>query len=360
MLSLGIGLTLLAAVTSIQANLNRQMNEELPQDAPTFYFIDIQNQQAEAFDALVSEYSEAGVSERVPMLRGRITAIDGTPVSEMQIPPEVAWVFEGDRGITWSEQAPEGSHIVEGRWWSAGYRGATLVSLSEELAQALGLGLGDSLTVNVYGREVTAEIASLRRIDWQNLKINFVMVFSPGLLDKAPASHIATVKVAAAGEAALADAVSEAFPNVSGIRVREALESFTRMLDSAATAVAATGSITLLAGLLVLAGAIAAGERRRRYDAAVLKVLGATRGVLAAGLALEFLLLGLVAAAIAAAVGSLAAWAVTALVMGFDFVLLLRPLVWTLGPGLLLALFFGLAGTWRALGSAAAPLLRNQ
>ncbi len=360
LLSLGLGLTVLAAVTLIQANLDRQVNEEIPRDAPTFYFIDIQNDQAEAFDSLVAGFETAQGVERVPMLRGRIVALNETPVAELEIPPDAAWVFEGDRGLTWARAPDPGMELVAGTWWPEDYSGKTKVSLGDEIAAELGLRLGDSLTVNVYGRDVTAEIANLRRIEWQNLKINFLMVFSPGVLDKAPASHIATVRIDEAHEAALADAVSDAFPNVSGIRVRAALESFTRMLDSVAAAVGATGSVTLLAGLLVLAGAIAASERRRRYDAVVLKVLGATRPVLAGGLALEFLLLGLVSVAIAALIGSIAAWVVVTFVMGGDFVLLPAPLALTLAAGLALTLLCGLAGTWRALGTAAAPLLRNE
>ncbi len=359
-LSLGIGLTVLTAVTLIQANLDRQVTEEIPENAPTFYFIDIQNDQAEAFDRLVDRHAGEAAMERVPMLRGRITAVKDTPVAEMEIPPDVAWVFEGDRGLTWAERPYPGAELTEGQWWPADYRGETKLSLDANLADLLDLKIGDRLTVNVYGRDVTAEIANLRRIDWQNLRINFVMIFSPGLLDKAPASHIATVRIGAAQEAALSDAVADAFPNVSGIRVREALESFTRMLDSVATAVGATGSITLLAGLLVLAGAIAAGERRRRYDSVVLKVLGATRSVLAGGLAIEFLLLGLVTAVIAAVIGSLAAWVVVTLVMGGAFAFLIEPVLITLAAGLTLTLLFGLAGTWRALGASAAPYLRNE
>ncbi|GAB5468923.1 MAG: ABC transporter permease [Rhodospirillales bacterium] len=358
--SLGLGLTVLSAVTLIQANLSRQVNEEIPKEAPTFYFIDIQNEQTAAFDELIGDFTGAVPAERVPMLRGRITAVQGTPVAELQIPAEVAWIFEGDRGLTWAEQPYPDIDLTAGAWWPADYRGATKLSLGAEIAEELGLTVGDTMTVNVYGRDVTAEIANLRRIDWASLKINFVMIFSPGLLDQAPASHIATVRVDQDREAALADAVAEAFPNVTGVRVREALESFTRMLDSVALAVGITGGITLLAGLLVLAGAIAAGERRRRYESVVLKVLGATRSVLAGGLALEFILLGLVTAAIAAGIGSLAAWVVIDLVMNGSFAWLLEPLLITLVAGLALTLVFGMAGTWRALGTAAAPLLRNE
>jgi len=358
--SLGLGLTVLTAVALIQGNLAKQVDEEIPDQAPSFYFIDIQNGETAAFDSLVRNHPGVERMERVPMLRGRITAVDGVPSSEIAKPEDVAWVFEGDRGLTWQREKGADTVLTEGEWWPADYQGPPLISVSENIATALGLGVGDTLTVNVYGRDVTGEIANLRVIDWRNLSINFVMVFSPGLLEQAPASHIATVEIAPDQEAALADAVAEAFPTVSAIRVRDALDSFAEMLDQVANAVGVTGSITVLAGLLVLAGAIAAGERRRRYDAVVLKVLGATRRTLAGSLAIEFLLLGFVTVAIAAVLGGLAAWVVVTVLMQADFAVLAVPLAITLGVGLVFTFLLGMAGTWRALGTRAAPLLRNE
>ncbi len=358
--SLGLGLTVLAAVALIQANLDRQVSEEIPANAPTFYFLDIQNDQAAAYDALVGGFAGVTEATRVPMLRGRISAVNGQRPEDMSLPPEVAWVFQSDRGLTWAKALPEGTTLSAGQWWPADYSGPPLVSLDKAVGDALGLRLGDTLTVNVYGRDVTAAIASFRPIEWADLKINFVMIFSPGLLEAAPASHLATVRVDAAHEAALERAVTDAFPNVSAIRVRDALASFGEMLGAVAGAIGGTGGVTVLAGLLVLAGAVAAGERRRRYDAVVLKVLGATRRLLIGSLLLEFALLGLATALLAAILGSLAAALVLEAVMNTPFFLLAPPLVWTLAAGLLVTTLFGLAGTWRALGGKAAPLLRNE
>lgn len=358
--SLGLGLTVLAAVALIQANLDRQVSEEIPANAPTFYFLDIQNDQAAAYDALVAGFPGVSETTRVPMLRGRISAVNGVKPEDMTLPPEVAWVFQSDRGLTWARDLPEGTTLSAGAWWPADYSGPPLVSLDKAVGDALHLKLGDTLTVNVYGRDVTAEIASFRPIEWAELKINFVMIFSPGLLEAAPASHLATVRVDADHEAALERAVTDAFPNVSAIRVKDALASFGEMLGAVAAAIGGTGGVTVLAGVLVLAGAVAAGERRRRYDAVVLKVLGATRRVLVGSLLIEFALLGLATALIAGILGSLAAALVLEEVMGTPFALLPGPLLWTLSAGLLVTTLFGLAGTWRALGGKAAPLLRNE
>ncbi len=358
--SLGLGLTVLAAVALIQANLDRQVSEEIPANAPTFYFLDIQNDQVAAYDALVAGFPGVSEATRVPMLRGRISAVNGVKPEDMALPSEVAWVFQSDRGLTWAREMPEGTALSAGAWWPADYSGPPLVSLDKAVGDALHLKLGDTLTVNVYGRDVTAEIASFRPIEWAELKINFVMIFSPGLLEAAPASHLATVRVDAAHEAALERAVTDAFPNVSAIRVKDALASFGEMLGAVAAAIGGTGGVTVLAGLLVLAGAVAAGERRRRYDAVVLKVLGATRRVLIGSLLTEFALLGLATALIAGVLGSLAAALVLEEVMGTPFALLPGPLAWTLSAGLLVTTLFGLAGTWRALGGKAAPLLRNE
>ena len=358
-LSLGLGLTVLVAVVLIQGNLGREIQETLPGAAPSFFFIDIQPAQAAEFDALVEAQPGAADLERVPMLRGRITAVDGVPASQVTPRPDVAWVLRGDRGITWSATLPRGPRQVPGAWWPADYAGPPLVSMDAEAAAGLGLGLGDTVTVNLLGREFTATIAALREVDWTSLAINFVMVFSPGLLEAAPQTQIATVRVAPDQELALQRAVTDRFPNVSAIRVKDALESVNRILGSVGVAVRATASVTLVAGVLVLAGAVVAGHRRRVYDAVVLKVLGATRADVARAYLLEYGLLGLVTALIAAAAGSLAGWVFLTQVMEGSWTFLPGTVAATAGLGAAVTLLIGLAGTWRVLGQRPAPLLRN-
>lgn len=358
--SLGLGLTVLVAVALIEGNISRRVLQDMPAEAPAFYFIDIQPDQAEAFEALVRAAPGVTAVDRVPMLRGRITAVNGVSPAQMELPQEVQWVFRGDRGLTWAARPPAGTELTAGAWWPADYDGPPLVSLADEVARHLDLGIGDRLTVNLLGRDIEVEIANLRRVEWEDLTINFVMIFSPGLLARAPQTAIATVQVAADREAALERRVTDAFPNVSAIRVKEALQSFAEMLDSIAGAVTATAGVTLLAGVLVLAGAVAAGHRRRLYDAVVLKVLGATRRDIARAFLIEHGLIGLVTAAIAALFGTLAAWWVVEAVLQGEFHFMAGRVLETALAALFVTLLFGFFGTWRALSQRAAPLLRNE
>ena len=359
LLSFGLGLTVLVAVALIEGNLSAQVRERLPKEAPAFFFIDIQPDQIAEFRQLAASVPGVGQILSVPSLRGRLVAINGVPAGEVPITPDSAWALRGDRGLTYAATSPAGTEIVAGRWWPADYAGPPLVSFDATVAAALGIGVGDRLTVNVLGRDVQATIANLRRIDWSTLGLNFTLIFAPGVLEAAPHSFIATAKATGGAEGALEAAVTDRFPNVSAIRVKDALEAANRILENIGLAVRLTASVTLVAGLLVLVGAIAAGHRRRVYAAVVLKVLGATRLVVMRANALEFLLLGGFAAMLAAAVGSLAAFAVVTQVMRQPWVFLPGTLAATALCGLLATLALGFLGTLSALAQRPTPLLRN-
>jgi putative ABC transport system permease protein len=359
-LSLGLGLTVLGAVALIEGNLSNQINRNIPEEAPGFYFIDIQGNQVAEFEKLVKSFPNVASTESVPMLRGRLMRLNGTPVEEITPPPDFAWILRGDRGLTWARTPPAlGNRLTAGEWWPADYSGEPLVSFDARAAEAFGLKIGDSLTVNVLGRAVTAKIANLREIDWTTLSINFVMIFSPGLLESARQSYISTAKADDATELALERAITDRFPNVSAIRVKEVLESVSEILDRLSTAVRAIAGIAVLAGGLVLAGAIAATRRRRIYDAVLLKVLGATRREVLATYLVEFGLLGLVTAAVAAVIGTAASWAVIIHVMRADWTFIPGAVIGTTAACVVITVVAGFIGTWRALGHKAAPILRN-
>jgi putative ABC transport system permease protein len=359
-MSLGLGLTVLVAIALIEGNLSRQVRQSLPEEAPGFYFIDIQPDQVAEFGALVASFPGVSELRQVPMLRGRIAAVNGVPPSELEIPGDVQWVFRGDRGLTWMRAPRAIDKITAGAWWPPDYDGAPLVSLHDEVGRALGIGPGDRLTINILGRDVEVTIANLREVDWASLSMNFVIIFSPGLLEQAPQSHIATVKADPEVENALEIAVTDRFVNVSSIRVKEALEQVGDLLSQIAVAVRAIAAVALVAGVLVLAGAVAAGHHRRVYDAVILKVLGATRRSIAQAFLLEYGLLGLVTAAIAAVIGTVAAWLVLTEIMRADFVFLPQAVLSTALIATAITIGFGFVGTWRALGQKAAPLLRNE
>jgi putative ABC transport system permease protein len=360
LVSLGVGLTVLAAIALIEGNLRRQLANEMPAAAPNFYFIDIQSDQIQAFEALAR--AQPGVTEirSVPNLRARIVAVNGVPAEQVSATPETAWALRGDRGLTYSATPPEGAKLVAGEWWPADYAGPPLVSFDAQLARGWGIGVGDTITVNVLGRDITLKIASLREIAWRGLGINYVLVASPGLLSAAPHTHIATMRNDVAQEATLLRLLTDRFPNVSGIRVRDALDQVVGLLEKIGFALSAVAGITLLAGLLVLAGAVAAGQRRRIRDAVVLKTIGATRGQIRASFLVEFGLLGLTAGLLAAAAGTAAAWGVVRFVMRADWVFLPGTLAITVLACMAITLAFGYAGTAFALRAKAAPLLRNE
>jgi putative ABC transport system permease protein len=359
-LSLGLALTVLVVVGLAEGSLHRQIAATIPSKAPSFYFIDIQQDQAADFAAAVGAAPGLSSYREVPMLRGRITAVNGIPAEQLEVKPGMEWVLQGDRGITWSAGLPEGGRLVEGDWWPADYAGAPLVSFEAEAADALGLRLGDTVTVNLLGRSVTARLANIRALKWTDLTINFVMVFSPGAFAGAPATYLATAALDPAGETPLETRLVATFPNVSMIRVKEALDAINRILAAISVAVAATASATLVAGLLVLGGALIAAERARTYDAVILKVLGATRADIAAAFFLEHGLLGLAAAILAILAGSLGAWCIVTFVLEGDWVFLPGLALLIALGGAAAALLLGFAGILRALSTRAADHLRNE
>ncbi len=359
-LSLGLGLTVLVTIALIEGNMSRQITESLPEEAPAFFFVDIQRDQMAPFSDMVSAMEGTGELDRVPSLRGRIVKINGQPAQDMLVNRDHAWILRGDRGITFAAEARPEHNVVEGEWWPADYVGPPLVSIYRDVSAAFGIGIGDRISVNVLGRDIEAEVANIREIDWGTMEINFVLVYSPAPLNAAPHTYLATIQADDAVEGQVQRAVTQRFPNVTTVRIKDALEMVNDILRKIGTAVRATAGITLVAGTLVLAGAIAAGHRRRVYDSVVLKVLGATRATVLRAFLIEYGLLGLITAGIAAIIGSVAAWAVLKWVMEADWIFIPGAVALTTVLCTVVTIAFGFFGTWRALSQKAAPLLRNE
>ncbi len=362
-LSLGLGLALLVTLVQIDGNLRRQFDAALPDKAPSFYFTDIPSVEAERFDAFIHAAAPDAKLERVPMLRGRIVSANGIKAEDLKPTTDAAWVLQSDRGLTYANEVPAGSRLVEGKWWDADYNGPPLVSFEKKLAEGLGLKLGDPVTVNVLGRPITATIANLRQVDWESLGINFVLVYSPGTFSSAPHTHIATLTYpngsSVEQEDKLLKAAADAFPMVTTVPVKEAIEAVAKLVQNLALGIRGASLITLLAAVLVLGGALAAGRRNRVYDAVILKTLGATRGRLLAAYGLEYLILGLATAIFGVAAGSIAAALVVTKVMNLSFVWLPGPAAAAAAIALFVTVALGLLGTFSALGQKPAAVLRN-
>lgn len=361
-LSLGLGLALLVTLALIDGNLRRQLTGAMAQNAPNFFFVDIQSNEREGMVDTIKRIAPDGKVVQVPMLRGRILAFNGQDVAQMTIPPEGRWVLRGDRGITYAQNMPEGSSLTDGSWWTPDYTGEPLVSFSEEEGRELGLKLGDTVTVNVLGRNITAKIANFRKVEWRSLSINFVMVFSPNTFSGAPHAWLATLMDSSASaetEGEILRAVTTAYPTVTTVRVKDALDIAGQLLGQLATAIRAAAAVALIASVLVLAGALASGNRARTHDAVILKTLGGTRSMLMRAFSYEYMILGLATAIFALVAGGISAWFVVSNIMKLQASFLPEVAVTTVVGALVLTVGIGLAGTWRILGQKAAPVLRE-
>ncbi|MFC3711576.1 ABC transporter permease [Sphingoaurantiacus capsulatus] len=357
--ALGLGLTLFATLAVIETNLSGQINRSIPDRAPSFFFLDIPSPEVQTFEGLVRRHAPAAELRLVPSLRGPVVAVDGQRVSEMKDIPDGAWILRGDRGLTYANEIPQGNRLVGGEWWPEGYDGPPLVSLDVEAAQALGVGVGDTLTISVLGVEITAEIASLREIDWDSLGFNFVMIFSPNTLQGAPHSFMATAAVSPSEERALYRDATRSFPTVSVIRVKDVIETAAGMLTQLSAAVRSAASVAVAAGIAVLVGALAAGRRARTYDAVLLKVLGATRWQVLRALLIEYGVLAAIVSGLAFGLGTLAGWYVVTQTFDLEWLPSWPPVVATVLIGAAVTIGLGLVGSWSALSARPNRVLRT-
>jgi putative ABC transport system permease protein len=361
-MSLGLGLAVLVTITQIDGNLRRQFLAALPDHAPSFYFIDIPSTQADRFGAFLKQTAPGSTVEDVPMLRGRIVAARGVQADDLKPSTDAEWVLQSDRGLTYTTEIPKGSKLVEGQWWAPDYDGPPLVSFEKKIADGLKLKIGDPIVVNVLGRDITATISNMRTVDWQSLGINFVLVFSPNAFKGAPHTHIATLTEThpdPAGDAWIIKSVADAFPTVTSVRVREALETIGTVITNLVLAIRGASAVTLISAILVLGGALAAGHRHRVYDAVILKTLGATRARLLGAYALEYLMIGFATAVFGVIAGSVAAWLIVTRLMTLSFIWQAGSAAFVVAAALIVTVGLGLAGTLLALNQKPATVLRN-
>ena len=359
-MALGAGVTVLAAIAVLATNLRNEVALRLPTRAPAIYLIDVQPDQRQVLEDTLAEMPGARLDQLLPSLRARIVRIAGRPVAEVQVAPNVAWTVSRDRGFTYAATLPEGSELVEGSWWPADYQGPPQVSIDEEIAKGYGVGVGDTLTFNVLGRTIEAQIANIRReVDWSGGRLDFLFVVDPAALAGAPHTFVASADVAAADEARLLDLLATRLPNVTPIAIREVVARATEVLGRVELAVDIVAGLTLGGGILALAGGILAARERQRYETVVLKVLGARRRVLMRSFLVEYLVIGVAVAVVGGLLGSLAAWLVVTQVMGLPWSPAALPLAAVLLAAIAAVLAVGAGSLWRLIGLPAAPVLRS-
>lgn len=363
LISLGLGVTLLTALIGVERNLRAEIGDALPKDSPSFFFLDIQAVQADPFLAFLKQEAPEGSIAVAPMLRGRIVKVNGVPAEEVKAGDRARWALEGDRGINFSATIPNGSRLIAGQWWPENYSGPPLVSMEQEVAKGLNLTIGDTVTVNVLGRTLTARIANLRKVNWRSFNINFVMVFSPNAFAGAPFTRLMTLTLPErpnpAREAAILAAAAKSFPSVASVSIRETLATVDALLGKLSIAIQSAASLAFVVSALVLSGALAAGQRARIYEAVVLKTLGATRGRLLGALALEFALLGGATALFGLLAGTIAGALVAREVLDMSYRLFPAQAAAVALGAVGFAVVLGLAGTWRILGEKPGLWLRE-
>ena len=362
--SLGLGLGLLIAVALIHTSLLTEIESHVEVDAPAYYFLDVEPDDLRTFQDTAKAIEPKAKLDDAPMLRGRIIELNGISVDKVEVKPDARWVLSGDRGLTYTDAVPGSSTVEEGEWWPKGYNGPPLVSFDGELAKGLGLKLGDMVTVNILGRNVEAKIASLRKIDWESLAINFVMVFSPNTLEGAPHRLVTTLELPKgtppATEAKIIQSLAERFPLVTAIKIGDIIEAAKALLAKLMTAITATAGATLLIGAAVLAGAVSAGQQQRKYLTVLYKTLGATRGRIMRAELLEFGTLGLATSLLALLIATVTAWALCVFAFDIKFIFAPWAAIQTVALALALVLTVGAITTWRVLSVKAAPYLRAE
>ncbi|WP_430463178.1 ABC transporter permease [Tabrizicola sp.] len=356
-MALGLGLSVLAAVGQIDSNLRSAIARDLPQKAPSYFFVDIQPDQIDSFLAQVRANPAVTEVQSAPMMRGVVARINGEDAAKVA---GNHWVVRGDRGITYADEMPSGTKVVAGEWWPTGYDGPPQISFAAEEAEEMGLVLGDRITVNVLGRDIEAKITSLREVDFSGGGMGFVLTLNAAAVAGAPHSHLATVYAGAEAEADLLRDLAKAFPNVTAIGVKAAIGRVTEALTAIAQATTLAAMATLVTGFVVLIGAAAAGERARIYEAAVLKVIGAERGRILASFALRSVLMGASAGVVAIFAGALAGWGVLTLVMDSAYSFDATSAAVIILGGIGATLLAGLAFVWRPLAARPAGVLRAQ
>ncbi|MEM9523268.1 MAG: FtsX-like permease family protein [Pseudomonadota bacterium] len=356
-LSLGLGLTALTAVSQIEANLREAIIRDLPGRAPSYFFVDIQNDQLQGFRARLDEDPAVSRLDTAPMLRGVITRINGRPARETA---GDHWVLSGDRGVTYAAEPSPQTTVTAGEWWPADYTGEPQISFAAEEAEEMGLKLGDDLTVNILGRDITGTLTSFRAVDFSTAGIGFIMSMNPAALAGAPHTHIATVYAEATAEAAILRDLASAYPNITAVRVRDAIDRVSDVLSGLAAAVGYGAVATLIMGGVVLIGTAGAVERARVYEAAILKTIGGPRGRILSTFALRSALLGMVAGGVALFCGTLASWSVMTFVIEADFTFHTSPALAIVAAGIVATLLAGAVFAWRPLAVRPARVLRNR
>jgi putative ABC transport system permease protein len=324
----GLGLMVLLLLAVVRGDLLADWRRSLPSDAPNNFLVNIRPEQRQSLQEFLSAHG-LGAPQMYPMVRARITALNGQPAGSLKLKGDSARGFlEREQNLSWSADMMEDNQLIAGRWWTPADAGKPLVSISTEYADALHLQIGDKLSLDVAGEPLTVEVASIRKVRWDNFRPNFFLVFPPGLLDGAAGTYMTSLYLNAVQRLALADLVRE-FPTISVIDADAILKQIRDIMDRASLAVQYVFLFTLAAGVVVLLAAVQSTRDERRYESAMLRTLGASRGTVLQGVAAEFSALGFLSGTLAAFGATGVGWILARRLFSLEFTL--DPWVWVTG-----------------------------
>ena len=354
----GLGITVLLLLTLVRTDLLEGWQQTLDEDAPNHFLINIQPHELDSVAALFVE-NEVEAPTFTPLVRARMTSINGESVKQRSYPNEEGeWLANREANLSWSAELSSSNEILEGEFWPPDYSGPPLVSIEEESATNAGLTLGDRLEFFVAGREIEAEIASIRKVNWDSFQPNFFLLLSPGALDDMPTTYISSMRISQEKQPMLIDLMRK-HPSISVIDLEAILQQVRGIIEKASLAVQAVFIFTLAAGIAVLFAAVQSTIDERRFESAMLRALGARKRTVFAGVMAEFAALGAAAGILASAGASILAAIVA--VQLFQLPYEFSPLVWIAGvsAGVVVVCASGFFAARGAVNAAPVDVLRG-
>ena len=319
-ISFSIGLALLITLNIIEESLDHKIANTINKQAPNYFLIDIQPNQINQVKALTAEFIGEDSLNAQPMLRGRVTAINNIKVENLKINKDVNWVLKRDRAFSWSNKTPKNVKIISGEWWPNDYTGPLLLSIGDKVAKGLNVKIGDKIQFNILGRNFEAEIFNTREIIWQNMDINFIFILSKNKIQNAPHSWIATTtNTNKEMNNALIEKIVSNFSNISSVSVEETYVAIKSILNLLITIVNSIAFITLLSGVIVLAGILNVSKKDKLYEVAIFKILGARPKKIIFLWLQEFLIIGLMASLISILIGMSVSFILVTYIFQIDY-----------------------------------------
>jgi len=354
----GLSLMVLLLLTVVRNDVLRDWERSLPEDTPNYFLLNIEPEDWDGIEQLFVEQTDVA-PKFLPLIRGRVTSINGTPINEYSFPTKQGNNFvRREANLTWTPTLPESNRIVDGEWWPADYDGALQVSMEDRFAKNLGVGIGDVLGFSVGGEAVTAPIVSTRMIAWDSLAPNFYIIFSPGDVRELPQTYLSSLYIADDQRDVLRQLLQH-YPGITVFDLEVTLAQVRSIIDRASMAVQYVFLFTLLAGVVVLLAAVQVTRDERRFESAILHTLGARRSQILKGIAAEFIALGGLAGFLASLGASVIGYLLARFVFDLDYVV--DPFLWAAGlvSGALIVGITGTLATRKAVNEPPVRVLRT-